>query len=266
MARVRIRPRYAKDELFKEIVALANTAGGHFFIGISESKDNPPIADAIYPVPDCADLAERLKRSAFGLIEPPIPGLNAVGVQTDPEGGGVIVFRVPQSRAAPHRSSDLHCYVRRGSESVPMSMREIQDLTIHLGRRIDEVRSRFERAHRDFAVWFERLSSCSIGLRITAVPVGARLYIDNLIPLAKQLLNIKQFSAKFMGGPVQLNAFHAGNEAPETILRGIRRKLEDTRGRTLFTASKDGVIEIWCRRDWVDERENVFWLGGSLTT
>ena len=104
-----------KARLFKEVVALANTSGGHLILGIAETKDKPPAADKVTPVSHCLELAERLERAAQS-IDPPIPLLGVRGVPTEPDGAGVVVFRVPQSRSAPHRSVDKECYTRRGTE------------------------------------------------------------------------------------------------------------------------------------------------------
>jgi predicted HTH transcriptional regulator len=65
---------YGRDKLFKEIVAFANTLGGHLVLGIEETEGEPPMAKAIHPIPRCHDLAERLSRSAQA-IDPQIRGL-----------------------------------------------------------------------------------------------------------------------------------------------------------------------------------------------
>jgi len=210
--------KYAKTEIFKEIVALANTAGGHFILGIEESDEKPPVAKAIRPIRGCVDLAERLRRSANSSIDPPIPGLNSRGIATLGDGSGIVVFRVPQSRSAPHRSSDRHCYVRRGDESVPISMREIQDLTIHLSRRIDELNARFERLRTEFLKWLDPIGKYHdgvIGLRVTAVPVGERLFLDRVNDHANEILKVQQFQALLAGAtPIVLHPFQDGGQAP----------------------------------------------------
>jgi predicted HTH transcriptional regulator len=38
---------YGRDKLFKEIVAFANTLGGHLVLGISEMESKPPTAKEI---------------------------------------------------------------------------------------------------------------------------------------------------------------------------------------------------------------------------
>lgn len=248
--------RDAKKAIFKEIVAFANTAGGHLFLGIEESGEKPPTAQSVKPLPRCVELAESLKRSAYSSIDPPIPGLNACGVVTEEDGSsGVVVFRVPQSRSAPHRSSDRHCYVRRGEESVPISMREIQDLTIHLSRRMDEIKARFDRAHDDFLKWlYPDGPDGAIGLRVTAVPVGASLYVDRVYPdIARKVLNIRAFQSTlskpffpFPLNPVRL----VPSSLAAPMFRGARVELsisESVGGAISFSAYCDGVMDMASR-------------------
>ncbi len=173
--------QYARDKLFKELVAFANTSGGHLVLGVKETKDAPPAAAALAPVPRCVELAERLGRAAQA-VDPPIPLLlvRAIPVQGD---AGVVVFRVPASRAAPHRSPDKECYVRRGTKSAPMSMREIQDMTLAAGRREEFVDARFAQAARQFAEWFATPledQPRAAGFRITAMPVSTRFDLGRL--------------------------------------------------------------------------------------
>ena len=68
---------YARLKLLREIVALANTQGGHPLLGIQEDRSvSPRIAGAIKPIPRCVVLAERLSQMAQH-IDPPIPLLPA---------------------------------------------------------------------------------------------------------------------------------------------------------------------------------------------
>jgi predicted HTH transcriptional regulator len=136
---------YGRDKLFNEVVAFANTSGGHLVLGIDETESKPPIAKVIHPIPRCHDLAERLSRSAQ-TIDPQIRGLLIRGIEVGADGSGVVVFRVPESSAAPHRAPDLHAYVRRNTDSTPMSMREIQDVTLATRARGERIEARFQEA------------------------------------------------------------------------------------------------------------------------
>ena len=60
----------AKNEILKEVVAFGNAQGGALLLGIVESKNKPPIAAEISPIPRCAELAERLKLVFRDCVEP----------------------------------------------------------------------------------------------------------------------------------------------------------------------------------------------------
>lgn len=65
------------------------------------------------------------------------------------DGQGIIVFRVGESRNAPHRlQSNLECYTRRGDSTQRLTMREIQSLTINVGRGLERVDQRLRESYR----------------------------------------------------------------------------------------------------------------------
>jgi len=89
---------YARDELLSHLVAFANTRGGHLFVGIEESSDQPKRAVAPCLVPGCQELADRVRQAAFSCIEPPLDDLQVRGIPMDPDGKGIVLFRVGESR------------------------------------------------------------------------------------------------------------------------------------------------------------------------
>lgn len=224
----------AKWGLFKEVVALANTAGGHLVLGITESSgEKPASAASISSIPRCAELADRLSKAAQ-VIDPPIPQLQVWGVETEADGSGVVVFRVPASRSAPHRGPDKECYVRRNTDSVPVSMRDIQDLTLAVMRRGDRVQDVIRQQRRHFSDWFE--SACRqpdpphfdneiVGFRVGAVPVGADFEVSRLYGRAGSLDLRDGYEVAYLRQP-QVRTIRAialdrpGRERP--IVRGTR--------------------------------------------
>jgi hypothetical protein len=89
---------YARDRLFREIIAFANAQGGTVVLGIAETADNPPRAAEVVPLPRVHDLAARLQDAARACIEPPLGGLQVRGMVTDEAtGAGVVIFRTVAS-------------------------------------------------------------------------------------------------------------------------------------------------------------------------
>jgi len=122
--------QYARDEIAEEIIAFANTFGGVVCIGLNETRDHPKRADSPNPLPRVHELARQLRQAVYDIIEPPLPVLESWGVDLG-GGSGVVILRVSASRRRPHRHQvTKEVYVRRADESVRLSMREIQDLTI----------------------------------------------------------------------------------------------------------------------------------------
>ncbi len=223
---------YGRTRLFKEIVALANAAGGHLVIGVDEdSTASPPTASAITPVPRCAELAERLIQMAQS-IDPPIPLLIARGITTDGE-AGVVVVRVPASRSAPHRSTDREVYVRRGTASVPVSMREVREMVISAERRDNAYDQQFHTAAVEFRDWLETpfanelTSNKSIaGFRITAVPASSALSLPRLFGRFDHNRFREQFFlTKDEGHPFRVDALRVP-QLFRPIIRGVHSVYE----------------------------------------
>ncbi|NOJ48346.1 AlbA family DNA-binding domain-containing protein [Bradyrhizobium archetypum] len=122
---------YARNSLAREIVAFANTFGGALVLGINETKEKPSRAESPNPIPRIHELERSLRQALQDIIDPPLPILESKSIGFDNEGNGVIIFRVPTSRRRPHRvDASRDAFIRRMDESVRISMREIQELTI----------------------------------------------------------------------------------------------------------------------------------------
>ncbi len=237
----------AKKKLVKEIVAFANAHGGTLLIGIKETDTKPPIAEEIKPVPRCHDLAVRINQMLPSVIEPRLPTVEVGAVETDEEGGGVIVIRAPQSRLAPHRETyERQAYYRRGGDSVPMTMREIQDLTLTSHRGLEAINKRFQERHgkagKEIAL-HNNLPEGWHSLRATLFPVGGELYIDkvhgnpSVAPTTKKVMGRFETSGeiKELYGPYVL-------DSPRPLLRATRSSPYDRPGSYLEVHC-DGLIE-----------------------
>jgi hypothetical protein len=124
---------YARDTLAKEVVAFANAYGGVIIVGIVETDEKPPKAkEFVQPlIRNCIGCAERLGPSLRSIIDPPIA---AFDIRAFPKpnldtGEGLIVIRVGSSTQAPHGvGRPPEAYVRRGSASEPLTMRDLHNL------------------------------------------------------------------------------------------------------------------------------------------
>ncbi len=165
-----------KEKILKEIVAFANGYGGRLFLGIEEDGGDPPVAAAVTPLADCTNLADRLGRACADLIDPPMLRLDVSGIPTEQDGSGVVVLDVPRSIRAPHMSNrDHRSYRRRDSESVPMDMRDIQDMTLRSASRFGEVDAEFAKRKSEFdrkTMDFELNQNVGYCFRLSFVPLG----------------------------------------------------------------------------------------------
>lgn len=120
----------AKERIIKEVIAFANSGGGTLVIGVSETEDDPPRPKAVNPIAHCGDLATHLTDVLRDGIDPTLPTSNiqAIPIQGD---AGLVLIRVQASWRAPHRCRrTLRVFKRFGDQSIPIDMREIQDLVI----------------------------------------------------------------------------------------------------------------------------------------
>jgi hypothetical protein len=138
--------RIARDDIAKEVVAFANAYGGVVIIGIDETDHHPKRARQLASpqIPRVADCAEQLARALRGIVDPPLPMLEVRGIApSGASGEGVVVIRVGPSPSGPHGFGiPPATYVRHGSESKPLSMRELQSMFFERRTRLERVTDR----------------------------------------------------------------------------------------------------------------------------
>jgi schlafen family protein len=142
----------ARDDIAKEIVAFANAYGGILIVGVEETDDNPKRAKSIasQQIPRVVDCAEQLERALRSIIDPPLPMMEVRGVVSG-GGTGALLIRVGSSPSAPHGfGRPSMAYVRRGSSSEPMTMRDLQSIFFEGRTRLDRVRARREEVRSDY--------------------------------------------------------------------------------------------------------------------
>lgn len=136
-----------RHELLADVSAFANSSGGDLIYGVDENGEGR--AAAIQPVvgnPD--DEARRIQDSIFNGIEPRAPGIQVRPVTV--AGGFVLVVRVPQSWAGPHRvKSNQHFFIREGARKRQLDMPEIRGMFLRSEAQAQRVRDfRTERIGR----------------------------------------------------------------------------------------------------------------------
>lgn len=121
----------ARHEFLADVTAFANSGGGDLVYGIDE--DGEAHASRIVPqvIENIDQVVRRLLDFLLNLAEPRIPGVqvHAVVVTVEGQEGHVLVVRVPQSWAGPHRvKTNQHFYIRDGLRKRPLDVPEIGSL------------------------------------------------------------------------------------------------------------------------------------------
>lgn len=261
----------ARNEILEEVIAFANAFGGTLILGISETEDKPARAANIVPLPRCVDLADRLRMQCRDCIDPQLPTIELAGIPTQEDGSGVVVIRTPRSRMAPHRhKATLECYVRRADRSEKMTMREIQDLTLHVERGLAEIEAKFSRRANAFGLRFANFKAGNphcFGVRATLLPLS-QLYIHRVHGNAAVVPPLERLSGSMnKSGPYELH-IPVYSHTPRPIIRGTKWES----GQDEFISNRevncDGLIEYdFCiRQRGSDDRLLMFpsWLMGLV--
>ena len=127
-----------RHELLADVSAFANSSGGDIVYGIDEDGEGQ--ACAVVAQPGNADEeARRLQDVLLNGIEPRVPGLQVQAVAV--AGGFVVVVRVPQSWAGPHRvKSNQHFFIRESGRKRQLDVLEIRGLFLRSENQAQRVR------------------------------------------------------------------------------------------------------------------------------
>jgi hypothetical protein len=247
----------ARNKLFKELVAFANTSGGRLFIGIGETRERPPRANTIQPVPRCHELAERLEQSLASSIDPPLTFFRVVGVGTHADGSGVVIADISASYNGPHRSPDLQCYVRKGTNSIPAGMREIHDMVMRFSRRQDEISRLLAERQKALHDWLQHGSNYGniwVGFRATAIPIGAPLYVDSIFRSPLVSRDLHNVAARWVidSSNIRPDYFTCmlTDLSERPVLGGTMWFLDGQDKRAQQLILRDGLIESRFKTNW----------------
>jgi hypothetical protein len=266
---------YARNAIAEEITAFANTMGGVVCIGIAETEDHPKRADKPQPLPRVHELARRIRQAVYDVIDPPLSVLEAVGIELDSQGNGVVVLRVPPSRRRPHRHAvSKEVFYRRADESVRISMREIQELTIQAtsdAARVEKkIRERRDQFRQSSSRWVKNAHKVheepwGAALQLFAMPTFAIDLVrvvgrPNLINLSSMVIATTGRGNTEMKWPFDPTAqWRPG-------LRSISSFYTAETRHAAYSLETDGTCEISICLKLTDDRTNIYegWLLGAF--
>lgn len=121
----------AKHEFLADTTAFANSGGGDLIFGVDE--DGQAQASRVVPqlIANVDQEIRRLQDFLLNLTEPRLPAVKVHAVQVSVGGsvGHIVVVRVPQSWAGPHRvKTNQHFFIRDGLRKRQLDIPEIRSL------------------------------------------------------------------------------------------------------------------------------------------
>lgn len=177
----------AKHELLADATAFANSGGGDIVYGVDESEAAEAFAVFPQELASVDQEIRRLQDFLLTLAEPRLPGVqvHAVKVSEGSATGYVLVIRVPQSWAAPHRvKTNQHIYVREGLRKRPLDVPELRALFVRTEGQAQRVRD-FRSARLASVLTGETPIPLKAGpqLVVHAIPTQAALGLVQLDPV-----------------------------------------------------------------------------------
>lgn len=127
-----------KHEFLADVSAFANSSGGDLIYGIDEDGEGRAAA-IIVQVGNPDEEARRFQDVLMNGVEPRIPGLQVHPIRIAE--GFVLVVRVPQSWAGPHRvKSNQHFFIRENVRKRQLDVPEIRGLFLRSDHQAQRVR------------------------------------------------------------------------------------------------------------------------------
>lgn len=137
----------AKHEFLADATAFANSGGGDLIFGVEEDGQAQALAVVPQAIPNADQEIRRLQDFLLNLAEPRLPGVKIHAVQVSVAGidGYVIVVRIPQSWAGPHRvKTNQHFFIRDGLRKRQLDVPELRSIflrTENQARRVNDFRT-----------------------------------------------------------------------------------------------------------------------------
>jgi len=132
----------AKHEFLADTTAFANSGGGDLVFGVEEDGQAQALAVAPQVIANVDQEIRRLQDFLLNLAEPRLPGVKVHAVQVSVAGtdGYVVVVRIPQSWAGPHRvKTNQHFFIRDGLRKRQLDIPEIRSLFLRTENQTQKV-------------------------------------------------------------------------------------------------------------------------------
>lgn len=163
----------SKQEVAKDIAAMANSGGGWIIYGVGEGASD--IAGSIHPCEWTATEEQQMLNIAYTKVDPPVVGLefNKISCGENPDEKYLVLMHIPDSVDAPHfaraEKNNFSAPRRNGPHTKPMTYRDIER----------GFRERFQRGveqEKTLQGYFEQAAEAlnpeeGVFLAIAAVPV-----------------------------------------------------------------------------------------------
>ncbi len=133
----------SKVKFMADVTAFANAGGGDIIFGLDESADAQAAAVVPQALASADEEVRRIQDFILNLAEPRLPGTQVFALPVSVGGvdGHVVIVRVPQSWAGPHRCKpNLHFYVRDGLRNRQLDVPEIRGLFLRSESQAQRVR------------------------------------------------------------------------------------------------------------------------------
>lgn len=247
----------AVEGVVREALAFLNGRGGDIVIGVREAKNDHPRIEEITPVANIVATVDRLAQSLAAVIEPTqsILGVRAI-LKPDSDGDGVIVVRAPSSLRAPHRyTGNKECYIRRGRESVPMPMDEVQDVTLSRAMRQSERLAILER-HFESMTYAKANRTTLPGQRIRIKSVFLPLLSGQVVLDSAVVSFLGHRKPDFFQGSSKKDTFSVMSvlgHSPVPILRGVMLEGERSARDRFIYCAKSLLTNLVMVSEYVDE-------------
>ena len=186
----------SKQEIAKDIAAMANSGGGWIIYGVGEGASD--IAGSIHPCEWTATEEQQMLNIAYTKIDPPVVGLefNKISCGENPDEKYLVLMHIPDSVDAPHfaraEKNNFSAPRRNGPHTNPMTYRDIER----------GFRERFQRGveqEKTLQGYFEEATEAlnpeqGVFLAIAAVPVTPKISAtpvseETVYQYANQMLN-----------------------------------------------------------------------------